>query len=363
MEKELIFVASRKQLHRMAIIVSKLKRGNCTMPDIQDELERSSRNGLRLYCSERTVRKDMDILRKEYNCPVEYDQSLHKYVLQDKEWEFCVPALMNTNELLALIIGEKISKDILPPSISNKINEAVNEVLRFNRSDGTISSGRIDSLKLLSNTASIVSDKVFQPVFNAWKDCKKLYIDYNDRENINTTRIIEPHALVFYEMQWSIRAKCPEENNNIRTFQVGRINCAYVIDEGFIPDKTLINSVKPDNYYMYEEKGEVKIRLTQRGAQFAKIHILRSDQVLTMMNKDTLLLTVKSISEEEALKWLFSQLPGDAIPIAPQWIVNAFKKRLETMLQFCNGLKLLKDPPTEEYEQCTSFSDEKPAQR
>lgn len=305
------------------------------MLDIQDELDRISRGDIRLSCTERTVRNDIYILQKEYGCPVEYAPSLHKYVLWDKEWSFSVPALMNADELLAVIIGEKFSKDILPPSISKKVEEAVNEILRFNSSNEFIAKGRIDSMRLLSNIGSIVKDAIFKPVFDAWRGCKKLYIEYNDKDNNQTKRVIEPHALVFYDMQWSIRAKCPDDDDGIRTFHVGRITQAYVLEEGFIPDKAVIDTVKPDNYYMFKERGEVKIRLTQRGAQYARIHLLRSDQTLTMQDKDTLILTVKSVSEEEAIQWILSHIPGDAIPIEPQWIVDAFKKALDTMKALC----------------------------
>ena len=74
------FAASRKQIRRMAVIVATLKKGDCTMDDIQYEIDKvTRRDGSRLNCSERTLRSDMDILRREFGCPVEYDQSLHRY--------------------------------------------------------------------------------------------------------------------------------------------------------------------------------------------------------------------------------------------------------------------------------------------
>ena len=53
-----------------------------------------------------------------------------------------------------------------------------------------------------------------------------------------------------------------------------------------------------------------------------------------MMLKD--LLEFEYISTEEMLRWALSQVPGDAIPVEPQKMVEAFKDALKTMLDLCS---------------------------
>jgi len=278
----------------------------------------------------------MDILRKEFSCPVEYDQSLHRYVLRDKAWDFTVPAILNTSELLALVIGGKLSHDILPPSVSQRVEAAVNEVLRFNSTDGMIASGRIGALKLITHAGDTVSDDVFANVFDAWRDCHQLFIEYNDAQDRHVSRKIEPHALVFYDMQWSIRARCIEEDERpVRTYLVSRIERAYVLNDKFTPLDEVIRTASPDNYYMFQEIGGVKIRLNRRGAQYARAHRLRTVQTLTRTGDDEYYLSVPSVSIPEMLQWTLSNVPGDAVPVEPPEMVGAFREALDKMRAIC----------------------------
>ena len=318
------FVASRKQIKRMARIVALLKQGDMTMKDILADLENSTMGGTTdISCASRTVRRDIEILKKEYHCPLDYDRSGHCYTLYNKNWDFTLPAVLNNSELLAIVIGGKLSKDILPPSTSRSVEDAVNEVIRCNSTDDYLSRGRIGALKILSNTGETV-----------WRTCHRLLIDYRNSRDERSQRVIEPHAIVFYDMQWSIKAFCPDKGKWL-TFLVSRIDRAYRQEEKFIPSQKEIDSITPDNYYSFPSAGNVKIRLTRRGLQFAKSHPLRSTQSVTAKDMATYILSVPDISTEEMLHWTLSQVPGDAIPVEPQTMVDAFKEALDKMRSLC----------------------------
>lgn len=196
------FVVSRKQIRRMARIVALLKKGDCTMSDFLRDLDDAANRGTSdITCASRTLRRDIEILKKEYNCPMDYDRSDHCYTLYNKAWNFTVPTVMNDSELLAVVIGGKFSKDILPPSISRSVEDAVDEVIRSNSTGSFLSSGRIASLRILTNAGDDVSDEVFGVVFDAWRTCRRLLVDYRNMRDERSARVIEPHALVFYDMQ------------------------------------------------------------------------------------------------------------------------------------------------------------------
>ena len=329
------FVASRKQIKRMARIVALLKKGDLTMKDILADLDESTIRGTTdISCASRTVRRDIEILKREYNCPLEYDRPSHRYTLNNKNWEFTLPAVLNNSELLAIVIGGKFSKDILPPSTSRSVEDAVNEVIRCNSTGEFLSSGRINALKILSNTGETVSDEVFNVVFDAWRSCHRLLIDYRNSMDVRSQRVIEPHAIVFFDMQWSIKAYCTMTKKWL-TFLISRIDRAFMQEEKFTPSQKEIDAITPDNYYIFQSAGSVRIRLTRRGLQFAKSHPLRSTQSITAKDMDTYILYVPDISIEEMLHWTLSQVPGDAIPIEPTLMVDAFKEALDKMRSLC----------------------------
>lgn len=327
------FVASRKQIKRMARIVSLLKREDRTSAQILKDLDESSNFGTTdISCSARTLRHDIEILKKEYNCPVEFDFAIKKYVLYNKNWEFTLPSVLNNNELLAIVIGEKFSKDILPPNISRSVTDAVNEVIRSNITDDSyFSSARLNSLKILTESGECLPDEIFSIVFDAWRSCHRLLIDYRDGRDELSQRIIEPHALCFYDMQWSIQAFCPDKKQ-WRTFLMNRIDRAYLQDDKFIQDDKTISRISADNYFNFASIGKAKIKLTRQGMQFARAHMLRSKQQITAQDMNTYILTVSDVSVQELTQWIFRQQPGDAIPLSPPQAIDAIRNAAQKIL-------------------------------
>ncbi|MCQ2396085.1 MAG: WYL domain-containing protein [Lentisphaeria bacterium] len=323
----------------MARIVALLKQGDLTMKDILEDLEDSTMRGTTdISCASRTVRRDIEILKREYHCPLEYARSGHCYTLHTKNSARTMPAVLNNSELLAIVIGGKFSKDILPPSTSRSVEDAVDEIIRSNSTTEFLSSGRLKALKILSNTGETISDDVFNVIFEAWRTCHRLLIDYRNSKDERSQHVIEPHALVFYDMQWSIRAFCPDKRKWL-TFLASRIDRAYSQEERFTPSQKEIDSISPDNYYNFPSAGNVRIRLTRSGLQFAKAHPLRSNQTITARDMDTYILTATDISTEEMLRWTLSQVPGDAIPIAPQRMVDTIKEALDKMKTLCENFQ------------------------
>ena len=111
------FMASKKQLHRLTGIVSLLKRSDdVTAEKIISELKAVElETGISLGTGAKTVYRDIQTLREEYKCPVQYDQRRACYTLTDKQWSFPVPTLLNETEILAVIIGAKFSEILFAP--------------------------------------------------------------------------------------------------------------------------------------------------------------------------------------------------------------------------------------------------------
>ena len=211
----------------------------------------------------------------------------------------------------------------------------MDEVLRYNDTDGMISSGRIGALKIIAHAGDTVSDEVFSAVFDAWRDCHQLFIEYNDSQDRHVSRKIEPHALVFHDMQWSVRARCVEEEHPLRTYLVSRIERAYVLQDRFTPSEEIVRGASADNYFMFPERGDVRIRLNRRGAQYARAHRLRTTQTLTRTGVDEYYLSVPSVSVQEMLQWTLANVPGDAVPVEPPEMVAAFREALDRMRAMC----------------------------
>ena len=327
------FIASRRQLHRMAAIVVLLKKREwVTMKKIKEELDATEfTDGAYLACGNRTIQRDIKVLREEYFAPIEYSKSECAYHLCDSEWTFQVPALLNPDELLAITIGGKLSQDIFPPSLSQRVTKAVNEVLRYNESEA-LSSELLASLKVLS--ASTVTGEIFEIVFDAWRQRKVLQIKYADRNGNFEWRYVEPHTLVFYDMKWSIKGFC-RLRQQPRTFHLGRIMAAIMQEETFTPSQKIIDSVTTDSFLDYEKIKNVELQLTETGKQFALTNPLHGDQSF-LQEENGCRLFVPAISLEQLTPWVLKQ-QGNAKPISPPRVVEAIRQSVRKLADACQA--------------------------
>lgn len=327
------FIASRRQLHRMAAIVVLLKKREwVTMKKIKEELDATEfTDGAYLACGNRTIQRDIKALREEYFAPIEYSKSQCAYSLTDKEWYFNVPSLLNADELLAITIGGKLSQDIFPPALSKRVSKAVDEVLRYNESEA-LSTELLSSLKVLS--ASTVSGEIFEIVFDAWRLRKVLQIKYADKNGNSEWRDVEPHTLVFYDMKWSIKGFC-RLRQKIRTFHLGRIKAAMIREENFVPSQEIIDTVTTDSFLDYEKINNVELLLNEIGRQFALANPLHRKQEI-LREKKGYRLFVPVVSLEQLTPWVLNQ-QGNAKPISPPRVVEAIRQSIRKLADACQA--------------------------
>ena len=327
------FIASRKQLHRMAEIVAILKkRPWVKMKKIKDTLDATEfTDGAYLACGNRTIQRNIKVLREEYYAPIEYSKSECAYSLLDQEWTFQVPALLNPDELLAITIGGKLSQDIFPQSLSQRVTKAVNEVLRYNESE-SLSTELLASLKVLS--ASTVTGEIFEIVFDAWRQRKVLQIKYVDKNGNSEWRDVEPHTLVFYDMKWSIKGFC-RLRQQPRTFHLGRIMAVIMQEDTFTPSQEIIDSVTTDSFLDYEKIKNVELLLTESGKQFALTNPLHSNQSF-LQEENGCRLFVPAISLEQLTPWVLKQ-QGNAKPLSPPKVVEAIRQSVRNLADACQA--------------------------
>ena len=337
MSRQLTNSAIRKQLRRLTHIVSVLKRGDVSAQEILHDLEANSRVGGReIICSARTLRRDIAVLREDYHCPIMYRASEHVYYLENHEWSFqaLLPSAVSNDEALALVLGGKFAQDILPPTISRGVERAVDEILSHHEGEAFLSEQRIKSLKILVNAGPVLTE-VFHKVFDAWRTCHCLTIDYCDANEKHVQHLIEPQSLVFYDMQWGLKAFCPKETK-WRTFLLSRIENAYAMDQKFKPNDRYIRSITADNYFQFPEISGITIRLSKAGNRYAQAHPLHTEQKINADGQGNYILQVPKVSTEKAVPWILSHAhPGDAIPLEPQELVTAFKNALRAILEQC----------------------------
>ena len=327
----------RAQIVRLARIASLLKKNSCPtaqhLLDEYREIELAEGKTIRAKYSLRTVYRDIDLLRTDFDCPVRFDRRQKTYYLEDPQWEFNCPANLSESVMLALILGGRIAEEVFPNPVRARITKSVDELLKGN-SPEILEKTLIRSLKVFAEGGVAENASVFSTVFEAWQTHRRLHILYDDQTGGVKEREVDPHVLFLYQHEWRIKAFC-HLRKAPRTFVINRIRNAAMLKETFTPDRAIIDSVTLDSIVSYEKLRDVKIRLTGDAVKFAKANRMHSKQKIRK-TADGWLFCIPEVPGEVIVPWILSQ-QGQAVSLEPPELIESVRAGAQSVLDSLTG--------------------------
>ncbi len=237
---------SQYRLKRMIRIVDMMRKHKypnyTTIKRDFDQATYDTNETLILTCDRKTVWKDLKILKDEFNCPWEYDRRRHGYYLTDPHWDFAYPAYLSETQMMAMLMGRRISEEIFPEPLRSEITDAVDYLLNVANPD-LVKCSFVSQMKLFSAQIGEIDSEIFDCVYRAWRDHQILHIEYRDYHGNISEREIEPHALFFNNNNWYIYARA-KDLDAIRSFMIHRIQKVKALPETFIPDPAIYGDIK-----------------------------------------------------------------------------------------------------------------------
>ncbi len=318
----------KKQLHRLMHIAALLKENR--YPNSQTlirEFERISlEDGLDIACGKKTILRDMEILEKEFNCPLGFDRAQNGYFLKHHGWDFIAPAILDENEMLAAVTGARIAEKIFPAPLKNRIREAVDYLLQ-NNNPNFLDTASMNSMNILSGLYVSIDPEIFMTLFQGWQSRHCVEIVYADYRGGLTKRIIEPHTLVFYHNSWYTKAMCHKKNEP-RTFALQRIKEARLLEnDDFEINMQIVKSVNPDDFLGFAKINGVKLAVNNFALDQLKAAPLHSQQKINPDNT----VDIPAVSKEVLFPFIFAQ-QGNAVLLAPEELRRELKTELEKMI-------------------------------
>ncbi len=325
-----------RQADRLKHIVSVLKQNRMVTVDslVKYFAERSRLpDGEGWDCSSVTIKRDIGVLKKKYNCPIVYERSEKTYKIKDLEWTLPMPPVIGEHAMMAAILGAKIAEDLFPPSVSSMITGAVDELLKNNSADLSDRS-IVQSLKIFARIGVNGEIKVFPVVFDAWKRHRALKIWYEKPGKAVKERIVKPMSLVFADRKWHIVCHC-EDVHEYRTFVISRIQQAEMLPEIFDVDMDEIERLKPETFLKYTMLENVRILVTAKAKAYVEGNFISSKPVLTERADGRFLLLLPSVPLEAVVPWVMAQ-GGEAVVLEPHVAIEAVRKAAKAVLDSGN---------------------------
>ena len=330
--KEDVKKPRRRQLDRLVHIVSILKQNRkVTIESLVREFAERSRqtDGDGWECSAITIKRDIAVLKRTYNCPIVYEKSEKTYKIKDLEWNFPMPSIVGEHAMMAAVLGAKIAEDLFPPSVSSMITGAVDELLKNNSADLDDKS-IVQSLKIFTRMGVDGEIKMFPVVFEAWKRHRALKIWYEKPGEAVTERVVKPMSLVFADRKWHIVCYC-EDIHSYRTFVISRVQQAEMLPEVFDVDMDEIERLKPETFLKYTMLENVRILVTAKAKAYVEGNFISTKPVLTAQEDGRFILLLPCVPMEAVVPWVLAQ-GGEAMVLEPKSAAEAVKSAARAVL-------------------------------
>ena len=223
--------------------------------------------------SARTLQRDVAFLKSEYGAPIQYDYERKGYYLTDPDWSVDIP-LLEDSEMRAAVLGARLAENLMPAPVKQEMRSAVDSLLSVN-DKGMDEKAVLLSLVALGSHASVKPD-VFRIIFDAWQQHRCVKVRYTPVTDVESERLIEPHALAFYEGNWYIKAICrtkngkpvPPEKCRLLTLALHRIPSAEATPFMFEPDQKIIDAVNRREIFVFPMVKDIRLRLGPEARKF-----------------------------------------------------------------------------------------------
>lgn len=323
---------SKKQLVRLIRLVAQLKENrypNCT--SFAADLRKADVDeNLNLACTEKTIYRDIQLLKDDFDAPIKFDKARNGYHLAHHGWTFSCPQIYDDSEMLAAVLGARVAEHIFPEPMKRQIREAVDYLLTYNNPD-FLDQTQMDSLVVIPSNRTKIDAKVFMPLFYAWQNHETCHIEYLDSKGKATERDFEPHTLVFFDGVWYTKGLC-HERNDVRTLVLPRMKSVVPTGYHFDPDPKIVKTVNEEGLFDPETVSDVKVVCDDYLANIIQTRPLHPEQEIVPLPDGGCELRVKIMSKYRIITWIMHQC-GRAIVSHPPEIVaevGAFAKNIQS---------------------------------
>ena len=257
---------TKYNIQRIKRLLSMLKENRYpNYPRFLAEMKRQDIAGA-YNLSARTLQRDIAFLKSEYRAPIEYDYERRGYYLTDPDWSADIP-LLEESEMRAAVLGVRLAENLMPAPVKQEMRSAVDTLLSVNNK-GIDEQTILLSLVALGSRATVKPD-VFRVIFDAWQTHRCVKISYNSVTDVVSERLIEPHALAFYESNWYVKAvsrtkngkSIPPDQRRASTLALHRICSAEETDLVFKPDQKIIDEVNRREIFVFPLVKDIRLRL------------------------------------------------------------------------------------------------------
>ena len=312
----------KKQLQRLIRLVAQLKENrypNCA--SLAADMRRADlEENLNLACTSKTIFRDIQTLKADFDAPIRFDKSRNGYYLAHHDWTFSCPQIYDDAEMLAAVLGARVAEHIFPEPLRKQVRDAVDYLLTYNNPD-FLDTAQMDSLVIIPANRTKIAAEVFVPLFQAWQKHELCRIEYTSSKGEQSVRDFEPHALIFFEGVWYAKGFC-HARKSMRTLVLSRIASVTMLGKRFTPDPKIIRTANEEGIFDPEMVRDVVVECDEYLANIIPTRPLHPEQRIEPLPDGGCRILVDEMSKYRLITWVMHQC-GRATVVAPRKCVEA----------------------------------------
>lgn len=254
-----------KQQERLVFIIGALKRGGYPSAEslAADIAAFTSRQGFDGGVSTKTIYRDLEHLRTDFDAPIYYDEQQHGYFLQDPQWVYPARELVG-EKLFAAVLSESLSRPVLPISMQRSLGEAMDVQIAAGDPDD-IDAALLDAVVFATGATPGLCPEVFDAVMTAWRQQRRLRLTYTRPGAAPVTRDVDVHAVFLAEGAWYARAYC-HLRRDLRSFALHRVTDPAILEPEFERSPQVAENLRGKNVFDYETVDDIIVHCSPEKA-------------------------------------------------------------------------------------------------
>jgi predicted DNA-binding transcriptional regulator YafY len=284
-----------------------------------------------LECSESTLKRDIKKLKEQFDVPLNYDRQNHGWRVE-KNYQL-TGIWFSKSELYSLLVLEQLSENLNQGLIADELLQVKNKIsklLSMSIKDENIA----DKLRLISIFHRHLDENIFQKIAKSTFESNRIEIDFIDKNQQTTRRILSPQRIVHYKDRWYLDGFC-HLRKGIRTFAIDGISNITILEkQAKILSVKELDIVMENSYGMFSgfAKKRAKIHFMPPVSFWIAKEKWHPKQQIKWLKNNVLELQIPYNKEQELVADIL-RYAGNVKIISPKSLRQTLIQQAEKLLQ------------------------------
>ncbi|MCQ2379602.1 MAG: WYL domain-containing protein [Victivallaceae bacterium] len=299
---------NKKQIQRMIKLVAEMRQNNYpNSASFAKLLKRAELvDNLNIACSERTIKRDIEALKSEFQAPIVFSQENNGYYLDNPFWVFQAPTFCD-GYIASSMLGARIAEDVMPEPVKTTIRDAVDNELAGNNSN-FFDVTYMESLLIFSGANTDVDPKIFHTVFEGWRQRKPLKLTYgkDDADEEPKEMRFEPHIIACRNGNWYVKG-VNIADKKVLILAIFRIKSVDTYGIRFDIRKDILDDTRKNGLFDYPKLSNVKVRCAKEIAFYIREQQYKKKLTIKENKDGSLDVTLGPSTEFDIVRWVLAE--------------------------------------------------------